>query len=38
MSAESDYIRAERDNILRTIDMIEDLTSRKNSRLMKQSH
>ncbi|MHC4204580.1 MAG: ribonuclease toxin HepT-like protein [Planctomycetota bacterium] len=29
MSAESDYIRAERDNILRTIDMIEDLISRK---------
>lgn len=29
MSAESDYIRAERDNILRTIDMIEDLTSQE---------
>jgi hypothetical protein len=29
MSAESDYIRAERDNILRTIDMIEDLTARE---------
>ena len=29
MSAESDYLRAERDNILRTIDMIEDLTSRE---------
>lgn len=27
MSAESDYIHAERDNILRTIDMIEDLTA-----------
>ncbi len=27
MSAESDYIRAERDNILRTIEMIEDLTA-----------
>ena len=29
MSAESDYIRAERDNILRTIDMIEDLTAKE---------
>ena len=29
MSAESDYIRAERDNILRTIDMIEDLTAQE---------
>jgi uncharacterized protein YutE (UPF0331/DUF86 family) len=29
MSAESDYIRAERDNILRTVDMIEDLTAQK---------
>lgn len=29
MSAESDYIRAERNNILRTIDMIEDLTAHK---------
>ncbi|MHC4509523.1 MAG: ribonuclease toxin HepT-like protein [Planctomycetota bacterium] len=29
MSAESDYIRAERDNILRTIDMIEDLTTQE---------
>jgi uncharacterized protein YutE (UPF0331/DUF86 family) len=29
MSAESDYIRAERDNILRTIDMIEDLIARE---------
>jgi len=29
MSAESDYIRAERDYILRTIDMIEDLTARE---------
>lgn len=29
MSAESDYIRAERDNILRTIEMIEDLTTQE---------
>lgn len=29
MSAESDYIRAERDNILHTIDMIEDLTAQE---------
>ena len=29
MSAESDYIRAERDNILLTIDMIEDLTAQE---------
>ena len=29
MSAESDYIHAERDNILRTIDMIEDLTAQE---------
>ena len=29
MSAESDYIRAERDNILRTIDMIEELTAKE---------
>ena len=29
MSAESDYIRAERDNIMRTIDMIEDLTAQE---------
>ena len=29
MSAESDYIRAERDNILRTMDMIEDLTAKE---------
>ena len=25
MSAESDYLRAERDNVLRTTEMIEDL-------------
>jgi hypothetical protein len=29
MSADSDYIRAERDNILRTIDMVEGLTDKK---------
>ena len=29
MSAESDYIRAERDNILRTVDMIEDLIAKE---------
>ncbi len=29
MSAESDYVRAERDNILRSIDMIEDLTTQE---------
>ena len=29
MSAESDYVRAERDNILRTVDMIDDLIVRK---------
>ena len=29
MSAESDYVRAERDNILRTIGMIEDLTTQE---------
>jgi len=29
MSAESDYIRAERDNILRTIDMIENLIAQE---------
>lgn len=29
MSAESDYIRAERDNILRTMDMIDDLIAQK---------
>ena len=29
MSAESDYIHAERDNILRTMDMVEDLVARE---------
>jgi hypothetical protein len=29
MSAESDYIRAERDNILCTIDMVEELTAKE---------
>ena len=29
MSAESDYIRAERDNVLRTTEMIEDLLEKK---------
>ena len=29
MSAESDYIRAERDNVLRTTEMIEDLLGKK---------
>ena len=29
MSAESDYLRAEQDNVLRTVDMIEDLTKRE---------
>jgi hypothetical protein len=29
MSAESDYVRSERDNILHTIDMIEDLTTQE---------
>ena len=29
MSAESDYIRAERDNIMRTIDMVEDLIAKE---------
>jgi hypothetical protein len=29
MSAESDYVRAERDNVLRTTDMIEDLTTQE---------